>query len=70
MTNARLPDYLKIPPPTIPSFHSRVGKPDASRQANSCGYPVPGTQSPSTTSVMAKDYFVRYGICFSLANIW
>lgn len=58
MTNARLPDYLKIPPPTIPSFHSRVGKPDVSRQANSCGYPVPGTQSPSTTSVMAKDYFV------------
>ena len=60
-----LPDYLKIPARTIPSFHSRIGEhavSSASRPANSCGYPVPGSQTPSATSVMAQDYFVRYDI--------
>jgi len=63
MANPHLPDYLTIPPPTVPSFHYRVGKPPPV-PANSSGYPVPGTQSPTATSVMAKDYFVRYSIHF------
>jgi hypothetical protein len=57
-----LPDYLTIPSHNFPSFHNRIGQHAAatSRPANSCGYPVPGTQSPSTVSVMAQDYFVRF----------
>ena len=58
-----LPDYLTIPGKTIPSFHCRVGKKHDDRQplpANTYGFPVPGVQSPSSTTVMARDYFVRY----------
>jgi hypothetical protein len=65
INTASLPDYLKIPPRTIPSFHSRIGQhavSTASRPANSCGYPVPGSQAPSSTSVMTQDYFVRHDI--------
>ena len=65
MANDNLPDYLKIPERTIPSFHSRTGKPAVSvddRPENASGYPVPGTQNPSATSVMAQDYFVTYDI--------
>ncbi|CAG7558988.1 unnamed protein product [Fusarium equiseti] len=61
MTSENLPDYLTIPGKTIPSFHCRVGKRHDDRQplpANTYGYPMPGVQSPSSTSVMARDYFV------------
>jgi hypothetical protein len=64
MEAKNLPDYLKIPARTIPSFHSRIGKLPStatSEPAATYGYPVPGTQTPSATSVMAQDYFVRYG---------
>ncbi|KAK0389934.1 hypothetical protein NLU13_3507 [Sarocladium strictum] len=60
MNTESLPDYLAIPGKTIPSFHCRVGKIHNDRQplpANSYGYPVPGVQEPSSTSVMALDYF-------------
>ncbi|KAH7232309.1 FAD/NAD(P)-binding domain-containing protein [Fusarium redolens] len=61
MNTESLPDYLTIPGPTIPSFHCRVGRDHNDRQpqpANTYGYPVPGVQAPSSTSVMALDYFV------------
>ncbi|KAJ3539440.1 hypothetical protein NM208_g5493 [Fusarium decemcellulare] len=61
MNPESLPDYLTIPGKTIPSFHCRVGKEHDQRQpapANAYGFPVPGTQAPTTTSVMATDYFV------------
>ncbi|KAF2971292.1 hypothetical protein GQX73_g2242 [Xylaria multiplex] len=54
-----LPDYLKVPGRTQPSFHCRDEEP--SRQKNSAninGYPIPGIQSPTAVSVMAQDYFV------------
>ncbi|KAA8636606.1 hypothetical protein SMACR_03855 [Sordaria macrospora] len=60
MNTESLPDYLTIPGKTIPSFHCRVGKNHNDRQpqlANTYGYPVPGVQSPTPTSVMALDYF-------------
>jgi len=63
METKNLPDYLKIPARTIPSFHSRIGQTpsfNASEPATTYGYPTPGTQTPSATSVMAQDYFVRY----------
>ena len=63
MNTENLPDYLTIPGKTIPSFHCRVGKKHDDRQplpANTYGYPVPGVQAPSSTSVMALDYFARY----------
>ncbi|CCC13569.1 unnamed protein product [Sordaria macrospora k-hell] len=60
MNTESLPDYLTIPGKTIPSFHCRVGKKHNDRQpqlANTYGYPVPGVQAPTPTSVMALDYF-------------
>ncbi|KAK4159540.1 hypothetical protein QBC43DRAFT_381827 [Cladorrhinum sp. PSN259] len=60
MNTESLPDYLTIPGKTIPSFHCRVGKKHNVRQpqlANTYGYPVPGVQAPTPTSVMALDYF-------------
>ena len=63
MTTESLPDYLTTPGKTITSFHCRVGKNHNDRQpqlANTYGYPVPGVQSPSPSSVMAQDYFARY----------
>ncbi|KAH7629798.1 hypothetical protein B0T09DRAFT_136639 [Sordaria sp. MPI-SDFR-AT-0083] len=60
MNTESLPDYLTIPGKTIPSFHCRVGKNHNDRQpqlANTYGYPVPGVQSPTPTSVMALNYF-------------
>ncbi|KAF4551273.1 Hypothetical protein D9617_14g077300 [Elsinoe fawcettii] len=60
MNTESLPAYLTIPGKTIPSFHCRVGKSHDARQpqqANTYGYPVPGNQKPSSTSVMALDYF-------------
>lgn len=63
MNTESLPDYLTIPGKTIPSFHCRVGKSHNDRQpqlANIYGYPVPGVQAPTPTSVMALDYFARY----------
>ncbi|KAI6755989.1 hypothetical protein HG530_011725 [Fusarium avenaceum] len=60
MNTESLPDYLTIPGKTIPSFHCRVGQKHNDRQplpANTYGYPVPGVQAPSSTSVMALDYF-------------
>ena len=60
--NGGPPDYMKLPSRTIPSFHPRFGEhvSDYSRPANAWGFPIPGEQNPSATSVMAKDYFVRY----------
>ncbi|OXV07770.1 hypothetical protein Egran_04466 [Elaphomyces granulatus] len=61
MDATQLPDYLAIPPQTIPSFHDRAGTPAVkaiSRPANASGYPVPGVQAPTAVSVMTKDYFV------------
>lgn len=62
--NDSLPDYMKLPSRIIPSFHSRIGEhahiPDSFRPANAWGFPIPGDQNPSATSVMAKDYFVTY----------
>ncbi|KAK4041247.1 FAD/NAD(P)-binding domain-containing protein [Parachaetomium inaequale] len=59
--NNDLPDYIKLPPSTFPSFHCRIGEsvcfPDY-RSTNALGFPIPGEQNPSPTSVMAKDYFV------------
>ena len=63
MNTESLPDYLTIPGKTIPSFHCRVGRNHNDRQplpANTYGYPVPGVQGPTPTSVMALDYFARY----------
>ena len=63
MNTESLPDYLAVPGKTIPSFHCRVGKKHDDRQpplANVYGYPVPGVQAPTSTSVMALDYFARY----------
>ncbi|KAK3392115.1 hypothetical protein B0T20DRAFT_483237 [Sordaria brevicollis] len=59
-TEGSLPDYLAVPGKTIPSFHCRVGKKHDDRQpqlANTYGYPVPGVQQPTPTSVMALNYF-------------
>ncbi|KAM0418762.1 hypothetical protein ACHAPT_012272 [Fusarium lateritium] len=61
MNAESLPDYLTIPGKTIPSFHCRTGKKPDDRQpapANAYGFPVPGVQAPTATSVMATDYFV------------
>jgi hypothetical protein len=59
-----LPDYMRLPSRTTPSFHSRIGKhvhiSEYPRPANAWGFPIPGEQHPSATSVMAKDYFVTY----------
>jgi len=55
-------DYMKVPGPTLPSFHLRTGKPVVTdAPANTYGYPIPGVQSPNASSVMAMDYFVTYG---------
>ncbi|KAK6330584.1 hypothetical protein TWF718_002783 [Orbilia javanica] len=56
-----LPPYLRTPGRTIPSFHNRASKHAGSAKkqpTNTCGYPLPGVQNPSATSVMAQDYFV------------
>ena len=69
MNTESLPDYLTIPGKTIPSFHCRVGKKHNDRQpqlANTYGYPVPGVQAPTPTSVMAQDYFARYEATMTL----
>ncbi|GIJ86682.1 hypothetical protein Asppvi_005574 [Aspergillus pseudoviridinutans] len=62
MTEAHLPDYLTIPSHCVPCFHDRIGDEfppaTAALPPKPGGYPVPGIQSPSSTSVMAKDYFV------------
>ncbi|KAI0844297.1 hypothetical protein F5Y00DRAFT_266685 [Daldinia vernicosa] len=60
MQSTTLPDYLKIPSGSIPSFHKRVGDPidHGNMRASSGGFPVPGEQNPTSTSVMAQDYFV------------
>lgn len=63
MHTESLPDYLTIPGKTIPSFHCRVGRKHNDRQplpVNTYGYPVPGVQEPTPTSVMARDYIARY----------
>ncbi|KAM3452931.1 hypothetical protein MY3296_004200 [Beauveria thailandica] len=56
-----LPDYLTIPGKSIPSFHCRVGRDHNDRQPVPVtaygGYPVPGLQGPTSSSVMAVDYF-------------
>ena len=58
------PDYLTTPHHIRESFHCRIGKQqprqrDPQQPANANGFPIPGVQSPSATSVMAQDYFVR-----------
>ena len=61
--NSDLPDYIKLPTSTVPSFHCRIGEPVGLpdyRPTNAWGFPIPGDQNPSPTSVMAKDYFVTY----------
>ncbi|KAJ3937846.1 uncharacterized protein N0V96_012162 [Colletotrichum fioriniae] len=61
MNTESLPDNLTIPGKTIPSFHCRVGSKHNDCQrlpANTYGYPVPGVQEPTPTSVMARDYFL------------
>lgn len=71
MNTTKLPDYLRFPGRTVPSFHDRIGKPPGAalgKPANACGFPVPGAQNPSATSVMAQDYFVRYDSHISVAN--
>ena len=62
---ANIPDFLAIPHNVLESFHTRVGQPVTKRiepeaPARAFGFPVPGTQSPSAASVMAKDYFVTF----------
>lgn len=65
MTSRPLPDYLKTPHGSTPSFHFRVGEkprvPAAAKPeqpANEFGYPRPGVQSPSPFSATAPHYFV------------
>ncbi|KAM3549285.1 hypothetical protein MY1884_008807 [Beauveria asiatica] len=61
MNTESLPDYLTIPGNSIPSFHCRVGRDHNDRQPVPVtaygGYPVPGLQGPTSSSVMALDYF-------------
>ena len=66
MASQPLPDYLKTPHGSTPSFHFRVGerphvaapaKPE--QPANEFGYPRPGVQSPSPYSATAPHYFVN-----------
>ncbi|KAF3917557.1 hypothetical protein AA313_de0202384 [Arthrobotrys entomopaga] len=57
----QLPTWLRTPGRTVPSFHNRASKYAGSalkQPTNTCGYPLPGVQSPNATSVMAHDYFV------------
>ena len=65
MSSSTLPDYLKTPHGSTPSFHFRVGEkprvPAATKPeqpANEFGYPRPGVQSPSAYSATAPHYFV------------
>lgn len=62
--NDGLPDYIKLPSKTIPSFYCPIGEhvhiSEYPRPATAFGFPIPGEQNPSATSVMAKDYFVTY----------
>lgn len=59
----------QIPSHTNPSSHNRIGEEpldpvQRSKQANLWGFPVPGEQNPSATSVMVQDYFVRLSSLF------
>lgn len=54
----------QVPSRTNPSSHNGTGEEpldsvQESKQANIGGFPVPGVQNPSATSVMVQDYFVR-----------
>ncbi|KAM0449381.1 hypothetical protein ACHAO4_007728 [Trichoderma viride] len=53
----------QVPSRTNPSSHNGTGEEpldsvQESKQANIGGFPVPGVQNPSATSVMVQDYFV------------
>ncbi|OJJ37023.1 hypothetical protein ASPWEDRAFT_50365 [Aspergillus wentii DTO 134E9] len=64
MAGSHLPDYLPIAPDRPPSFYNSIdggfGSVDQAKKSRlkGNGYPIPGVQSPSATSVMTKDYFV------------
>ncbi|KAL7912252.1 hypothetical protein GGI35DRAFT_492193 [Trichoderma velutinum] len=56
----------QAPSRTDPSSHNRNDEEPVQRpkQANLWGFPVPGVQNPSATSVMVQDYFVRLSSLF------
>ncbi|KAI8963995.1 hypothetical protein F5Y11DRAFT_364547 [Daldinia sp. FL1419] len=60
MQSDSLPDYLKNPSRPTPSSHNRIGKhiEHSTMRTSYGGFPAPGEQNPTPTSVMAQEYFV------------